>query len=77
MKRFRYSVSENEVVRFLGENQCVREFLNRYEEGGVTWSEKAVGLARFFRWLKVVKGLDLSPSEFLNMHLKKRAATTI
>jgi integrase len=77
VKRFRYSVSENEVSRFLEKNQCVREFLNRYEEGGITWSEKAVGLARFFQWLKVVKGLDLSPSEFLNLHLKKRAATTI
>ncbi|MCJ7767082.1 hypothetical protein MUP79_01645, partial [Candidatus Bathyarchaeota archaeon] len=62
MKRFRYSVSESEVSRFLEENQCVREFLNRYEEGEVTWREKAVGLARFFRWLKDVKGLDLSPS---------------
>jgi hypothetical protein len=77
VKRFSYSVSEVEVARFVDENRCVREFLNRYEEDGVSWNEKGFGLARFFRWLKVVKGLDLSPSDFLNLHLKKRAAATI
>lgn len=55
----------------------MRDFLNRYEENSVTFGEKAVGLARFFSWLKVVKGLDLGASEFLNMHLKKKAANSV
>jgi hypothetical protein len=55
----------------------VRDFLNRYEGNGVTFGEKAVGLARFFRWLKVVKGSDLSPSQFLNLHLEKRSANSV
>ena len=59
MRRFRYSVSEGEVARFVGANQCVGEFLNRYERDGVSYGEKAVGLARFFQWLKIMKDLDL------------------
>jgi len=76
-RRFRYSVSMGEVVGFVEGNVCVREFLGRYEEGGVTWWEKAVGLARFFKWLRVVKGLDLSPREFLDLHLRKRGAGSV
>lgn len=29
----------------MGENRCVGEFLNRYEGGGVSYGDKAVGLA--------------------------------
>jgi len=55
----------------------VADFLSRYEEGSVTWREKAVGLARFFKWLRVVKGLNVSPSEFLDLHLAKRSAGSV
>jgi hypothetical protein len=77
LRRFSYSVSEKEVSCFVAGNRCVQEFLNRYEQGGVSYGEKAVGLARFFRWLKVVKGRDLNPAEFLNLHLQRRAAGSI
>lgn len=77
MRRFRYSVSEADVRGFVEGDPVVREFLNRYVEGGVTYGEKAVGLARFFRWLHVVKGLDLSPSEFLDRHLQARNARSV
>lgn len=75
--KFRYSVSEAEVARFIAENSCVHDFLARYEEDGVTYGEKAVGIARFFRWLKVVKSLELAPSEFLDLHLQKRNTVSI
>jgi len=77
VRRFVYSVSRDEVERFIEENVCVREFLNRYEWGGQTWLEKAVGLARFFRWLEVVKGIKLSPEEFLDLHLRKRSSQSV
>jgi hypothetical protein len=73
--RFTYSVSGADVDEFVRGSSCVRDFLNQYE--GVSYDEKAVGLARFFRWLKVVKGLELSPSEFLNTHLRKRQANNV
>lgn len=47
-KKFRYSVSEQEVSSFIEENNDVREFLNKYGSG-VTYTEKTFGLARFFR----------------------------
>ena len=75
--RYRYSVGEADVSRFIEENECVRDFLNKFEENSVTLGEKAVGLARFFRWLQVVKNLSLKPSEFLDAHLQKRSASSV
>lgn len=75
--RYRYSVGEADVSRFIEENECVRDFLRKFEENSVTLSEKAVGLARFFRWLRVVKGLELKPAEFLDTHLAKRTANSV
>lgn len=65
------------MAAFVEGNACVRDFLNRYEENSVTFGEKAVGLARFFRWLQIVKELELSPSQFLNLHLEKRSANSV
>jgi hypothetical protein len=74
LHRFSYSVSEAEVKGFVEGYRCVRQFLNRYDKDGVTFKEKAVGLARFFNWLKVVKGLDVDPEKFLDLHLQKRGS---
>jgi len=75
--RLPYSCSLPEIARFVDANQCVQRFLNQYEKGGVTYSEKSVGLAKFFSWLKLVKGLDLTPNMFLNLVLQKRTAKTV
>lgn len=77
VRRFRYSVSEGDVERFVAANGCVRDFLSKYAENKGTFYEKATGLARFFRWLQIVKGLDITPSVFLNTHLKKRSGSTV
>ena len=77
VRRFGYSVSLADVERFVEGSECVREFLSRYEWGGQTWLEKAVGLARFFRWLEVVKGIRVSPEEFLDLHLRKRGSQSV
>jgi integrase len=75
--RYLYSVPGVEAAAFVVGNDCVRDFLCRYEADGGTYYEKSMGLVRFFQWLKVVKGLELSPSEFLNLHLKKRKTDNI
>lgn len=75
--RFAYSVSLDEAEAFVRENGCVRDFLAKYCWGDQTWLEKAAGLARFFKWLKVVKGLNISPKDFLNLHLQKRNSLDI
>ncbi|MCW4048074.1 MAG: hypothetical protein NWE99_11040 [Candidatus Bathyarchaeota archaeon] len=76
-KRFRYAVSLMDAERFALEHECVAEFLARYPRGGQTWLEKAVGLARFFRWLEVTRGIRLSPKEFLDEHLHRRNADSV
>jgi hypothetical protein len=77
LKRFSYSVSAKEAEAFVARYGCVRQFLNRYDKGSVTYVEKSVGLCRFFRWLKVVKGLDFEPNQFLDLHLQKRGSLSI
>jgi len=74
-KRFRYGVSRDEVLDFVGKHECVRDFLNKYE--GPSAVAYGRSLAMFFRWLRVVKGLDLSPEKFLNKHLLSRRGTSI
>ena len=75
--RFSYSVSEGDVAEFIERNACARDFLNKYDSDASTYAEKAVGLTRFFRWLKVVKNQDITPEEFLDRHLAKRAAKSV
>lgn len=75
--KFEYSIKETEVAKYVKTNSCVLDFLNQYEAGSVTYREKSMGLIRFFCWLKVVKDLDLSPSQFLNKHLNNRSAHSV
>lgn len=68
--KYRYSVTQKEVEEFIVANPSIREFLNKFPAKS-SYEEKAVGLARFFKWLRVDKHLDISPSEFLDKHLEK------
>ena len=51
--KFAYTVPREELAKFILENPNVQEYLNRYDMESSTYQEKAVGLARFFKWLKV------------------------
>jgi len=75
-----YGVCKAEVEEF-SQIPEVNGFLRRYREGvdcgrGSRW-EKAYSLARFFKWLHVVKGVDVSPKQFLNEQLRLRASQDI
>lgn len=76
-RHFDYSVSETEAKKFVARYDCVSDFLNQYAANKVTYLEKQIGLARFFCWLHTVKKIDLTPSQFLNMHLGKRKANNV
>lgn len=70
----RYSVDKNEIERFVVENEMARSFLNRYDRGtdqSSSYEKHAHILCRFFKWLRVVKGWDVSPSELLNDQLRR------
>ncbi len=70
---FTYGVSHVEIEEFVEQHECVKDYLNQWPKDGSTYIEKSVGIVRFFRYLKVVHNLDLTPAEFLDTHLAKRS----
>ncbi|UCE15669.1 MAG: hypothetical protein JSV12_07315 [Candidatus Bathyarchaeota archaeon] len=74
-----YSVSYDEVVGFVEENECVANWLKKYSsaphsEKKLSGSRlnKASVLCRFFKWLRIRKSINLRPKEFLNRQLRFR-----
>lgn len=78
-----YGVSGRELARFVEENELVKfwcqKFSSRPREGWLSGSRRdnARVLCRFFKWLKVVKDVDLSPVELLNRQIKLRKSQSI
>lgn len=77
-----YGVSKVEVAEFVEANPCVSNWLKKYAsgvDGGLSGSKlnKARILCRFFKWLRVVKNVDLSPSGILNRQLKLRQSAIV
>lgn len=75
--KYRYSISEKAVKQYTEIYPCVKEYLNQFIETESTHYEKSIGLVRFFNWLKIVKGIEITPVEFLNRHIKNRATDSI
>jgi integrase len=75
--KFKYTVPLTQVTKYVQAHPGVQEYLNQFIESKNTYYEKSVGLVRFFNWLKIIKGIDLTPTEFLNLHIKKRATNDI
>ncbi len=73
-RRYVYSVTGDEVERFVAANGVVRDWLGKYEGG--TWGKYAAVLCRFFKWLRLVKGVDLSPEELLDEHIVLRDSSS-
>jgi len=78
-----YGVGGRELARFVEENWVVKswcqKFSSRPREGWLSGSrrDKARVLCRFFKWLKVVKDVDLSPEELLNRQIRLRKSLDI
>ena len=69
-RRYDYGVTRGEVDVFVAENVCVRQFLGKYAES--TQLSFSRYLCMFFKWLRIRKGLELSPGEFLQVLCEKR-----
>lgn len=65
-----YGVSRVEVDRFVEGSEVVAAWVGRY----VDKYENAHRLCRFFKWLRVVKGVEVSPKEFLNELVRLRGS---
>ncbi|UCD26815.1 MAG: hypothetical protein JSV75_01450, partial [Candidatus Bathyarchaeota archaeon] len=74
--RVPYGVSKVEVSRFVEENEAVKEWLAKFKTAR-SIRENSHKICRFFKWLKVVKDVDLSPKELLNEQIQMRTSQDI
>ena len=74
-RRYDYGVSRQEVDAFIQENKCVQRFLKKYAES--TRYNFSRYLCMFFKWLRLRKNLELTPTEFLQLLSEKRQARLI
>ena len=63
-----YGVSRAELAKFVSDNRCVADWLGKFT--GRTVGNYANVLCRFFKWLRIVKGIDILPLRLLNERLK-------
>jgi len=73
--RLPYNVSRKEIEEFVKANVSVEKWLRKYPKS--TKSEYSQALARYFKWLRIVKGIKLLPKEMLNDHLKCRKSEDV
>ncbi len=74
-RRYDYGVTRVEVDAFISENIGVKRFLGKYAES--TRYNFSRYLCMFFKWMKLRKGLDLNPGEFLQLLCEKRQSTSV
>lgn len=78
-----YGASFREVATFVENNGCVKRWISKYAPAprGEWLSGTRLGnarmLFRFFKWLHVVKDIDLSPGALLNLQLQKRQSVSV
>ena len=68
------SVSGTEIEAFVGD-RMVGDWLGKYRDN--CRKQYAYVLCRFFKWMRVVKGLDYSPEGLIDVHLKKRSLNSV
>jgi integrase len=71
-----FGVDAAEVKAF-ADVDLVKDFLGRYESSPQTTSLYGRILCMFFKWLRVVQKVELSPGDFLNEHLRRRSSLSI
>lgn len=69
--RFQYGLGREEIEAFVSDNQCVKSYLGKFR-GKSSYYNYARTLGMFFKWLRLVKALDLSPEQFLDLLDQKR-----
>ena len=81
--RLVYGVSHSDVEEFISRNSFVANWLKKYAPAprGQWLSgsrlNKARLLCRFFRWLRIEKGIDIAPKELLNRQLQLRQSKNV
>ena len=68
-----YDVSRGEVDQFVEGNEVVAAWVGRYVDA----YENAHRLCSLFEWLRVVKGVEVSPKGFLNELVRLRGSRDV
>ena len=74
--RYKYGVDREEVEAFVAGSQCVKSFLGKFHSKGSFWSY-ARSLGMFFKWLRLERGLEFSPEQFLDLLDQKRKGSRV
>ena len=69
-----YGVTKQEVERFK-RHESVKAWMGRFSESSGKW--KVHVLCRYFKWLRIVKGVNFSPYELLNEQIQLRGSDNI
>lgn len=69
-----YGASAEDVHALVEGSQVVASWLGRYKASPATFLKYSRGLTMFFKWLREVKALKLSPEQFLDILAAKRAS---
>ena len=73
----RFGVSKGEVAVFVGSSEVVRVWLRKFADDKsrgqkrTSRDQHASDLCRYFKWLRLEKGWDVSPKDLLNDHLRR------
>jgi len=70
----KYGVTQEETEEFK-DYPSVRMWLGKFKRR--TRRQRAYILCRFFKWLRIVKGLDFTPDELLNSQIKLRGSNDV
>jgi len=73
--RYVYGVLKGDLERFVEGNGVVGDWVGRYEGG--TGRNKARVLCQFFKWLRMVKGVELGPRGLLDEQILLRKSDSI
>jgi integrase len=73
--RLSYGVHISEVQVFIESDESAKRFFARYQDR--TYIEYGRAFSLFFKWLRQVKGINLTPTELLNEQLKRSRGNTV
>jgi hypothetical protein len=73
--RLSYGVHLSAAIAFIEKDESAKRFLARYE--GRTYEEYVRAFCLFFNWLKQKKGINLTPTQFLNEQLERSKGNTV
>jgi len=69
------TVSMEEANEYATSNPLLKDWLRKYPE--TTWSKYAYEITRYFKWLRQVKGWNVTPSQLIDDHIQSRKADSV